>query len=246
MTINEAFWKIHNDLPRQAPGSVETTAKLFAVATKDRQFQTAIDMGCGPGRSTLFIAEKGLDVVAIDTHDHFLDELQTAAKQQNLTDRITAKHMAMEAVDYPDASFDVVWAESTAYLIGWREALIGWKRLLKPNGKIVATDCFWITNNRSPEAIAFWESDGEMKNTVEQAERIARECGYSIDMIYIQPDSDWFIEYYDPMEQRLAELRLDADPEMQEAIRMTEEEIDVRRRYGDEYAHVGFVLSVVG
>ena len=71
MTVTESFWRIHNRLPRQAPGSDETSLRLLNVAGNPAG--KALDIGCGPGRASLLLAESGLEVVAIDTHQPFLD-----------------------------------------------------------------------------------------------------------------------------------------------------------------------------
>ena len=148
----------------------------------------------------------------------------------------------MDDPPFPNASFDLVWAEGTAYILGWDKALRQWKRLLAPNGKLVATDTFWLTENRSPGAAAFWAADPLMM-TVDDAAEIARRAGYVVVDTYVQPESDWCDEYYDPLSSRVDELAPGADPQMQEALAMTSTEIDVRRRYGAEYGHVGFVLA---
>jgi SAM-dependent methyltransferase len=237
MTIDEAFWKLHEKLPRQTAGSDQTTERLFAIASTDSSLSTAIDMGCGSGRASL-----ALQVTAIDTHPAFLTELLDAAQAQGLTDKISIENMSMDFVSYPDASFDLVWAEGTMYLIGWERALQEWRRLLKPGGKLVATDCFWLTDKPSPETKKFWEADPLMMS-VEKARKIAENTGYKVKYIYEQPDEDWFAEYYNPLEERIQTAANSTDPGMQEAIAMARMEIEIRRKYGNEYGHVGFVLE---
>ncbi len=243
MADKSAFWKIHEDLPRQGPGSDETTQKLFDAANADHHLKTAIDMGCGPGRASLLLATHGLDVTAIDKNDDFLQQLKQDAEAKSLSEKITTTNMSMSSVDYPDASFDLIWAEGTAYLIGWEKALMEWRRLLKSSGKLVATDCFWLTNDRSPDAIEFWKADPLMM-TIEAATKIAQNAGYAVDYTYTQPDSDWFDEYYDPIERKIVVLSEMPNEEMRIALAATRQEIDVRRKYGNEYGHVGFVLRV--
>src|SRR5688500_18293434 len=98
MTTKEAFLIIHENLPRQGPGSDDTTNKLLDYATKANRIQTAIDMGCGPGRSTLIMAARGIAVTAIDTHQPFLDELASEAKSKGLTDKIKIENVSMDEI----------------------------------------------------------------------------------------------------------------------------------------------------
>lgn len=242
MSVDGAFWQVHEDLPRQGPGSNVTTLRLFNSADPRREFRDAIDMGCGPGRASLLLASLGLHVTAIDTHAPFLGQLRRDAQAQSLIDKVEIVQLSMDDTPFLDASFDLVWAEGTAYILGWDRALRQWKRLLTPNGRLVATDSFWLTQDRSPEAVEFWAADPLMM-TVDEAAEIARQAGYVVVDTYVQPDSDWFDEYYEPLLGRVDELAPGTDPQMQEVLAMTRTEIDVRRRYGAEYGHVGFVLA---
>lgn len=242
MTNKEAFWTIHEDLPRQGPGSDATTQSLLDVANASHGLKRAIDMGCGPGRASLLLAATGLEVVSIDTHEPFLNQLRASATEERLADKIEIQNMSMDNLSYPDASFDLIWAEGTAYIIGLEKALKEWKRLLKPHGKVVFTDCFWLTDKRSPDAIEFWKADPLMM-TVEQASELATSLGYLVDYTYVQPDSDWFDEYYNPLTEKITTLKDNSDENMQKALEMTRVEIDVRKNHGTEYGHVGFVLS---
>lgn len=69
MQLDEAFWKIHEGLPRQAPGSDVTTQTLYNLAGKPKG--KALDIGCGPGRSALVLAKHGMHVTAVDTYQLF-------------------------------------------------------------------------------------------------------------------------------------------------------------------------------
>lgn len=80
--------------------------------------------------------------------------------------------------------------------------------------------------------------------TVEAATEIVEKAGYKVIYTYVQPDTDWFDEYYNPLEQKLAQLSADANEEMKDAIDNTTQEIKVRREHGDEFGHVAFVLSL--
>ena len=65
----------------------------------------------------------------------------------------------MEALDYPDGSFDLIWAEASAYSMGVEKALSEWPKLLRRNGSIALSEVCWLTDNPSKELKSFW--DGE-------------------------------------------------------------------------------------
>src|SRR5690606_8087057 len=85
MNLTEAFWKIHEGLPRQSPGSDAATRNMLRLAGGATKFKNALDIGCGPGRASLILAEQGIKVTAIDLSDNFLTRLRESAKEKNLS-----------------------------------------------------------------------------------------------------------------------------------------------------------------
>lgn len=241
MTLNEAFWKIHTGLPRQAPGSNETTLHLLELAGNPKG--RGLEIGCGQGRASLLLAGSGITLVATDTHQPFLDELVQAAHAAGLSEKIITQNISMDALDYPNESFDVLWAEGSAYILGWERAIQQWKRLLKPAGVLVATECCWLTNTPSLEAKQFWVKGYPTMLPVEVATEVAARHGYNVIARYTLPASDWFDEYYSPMKNRHTFLSAGADDSLEQAIALGQAEIELYEKHGDEYGYVGFVLK---
>ncbi|GGP86191.1 class I SAM-dependent methyltransferase [Saccharothrix coeruleofusca] len=236
--MSEAFFALHHDLPRQGPGSDATTRLLLALAGPLPDRPRALDIGCGPGRSALVLAEAGAEVTAVDTHEPFLDQLRRSAVRRGL--RVTAEHRSMTDLPYPDASFDLVWAEGSAYLMGFDQALSAWRRLLAPGGALVVTECGWTTLDPAPAARAFWDAAYPLRTTA-QTITAATRAGYTVTATYLLPDRDWFDEYYAPLERR-ADAADPALPGMAEALAWTRREIDLRRAHGADYGYTGYVL----
>src|SRR5262249_11799155 len=59
---------------------------------------------------------------------------------------------SMSALDFPDASFDLIWSEGAIYVMGFAEGLRAWKRLLKPHGAIAVTELSWLGPDIPEEA----------------------------------------------------------------------------------------------
>ncbi|MEU5576317.1 bifunctional class I SAM-dependent methyltransferase/N-acetyltransferase [Streptomyces huasconensis] len=243
-SITDAFFALHHGLPRQGPGSDDTTRRLLSLAGARPEHPQVLDLGCGPSRAALLLAaEAGAEVAAVDLHEPFLDELRASAKARGLAGSITPVKADMAQLPYADGSFDLVWAESSAYAVGFDKALRSWRRLLAPGGTLVVTECEWTTAEPSAAARAFWERHYTLRTGEENA-RAATAAGYSVLGVHRQPESDWE-EYYGPLAAR-ADAADPASPGMAEALAATREEIAMRREHGAEYGYTGYVLRPVG
>ncbi|MFD8635494.1 GNAT family N-acetyltransferase [Streptomyces sp. NPDC059533] len=246
----EAFFTLHHGLPRQAPGSDASTRHLLSLCGPLPKRPRVLDLGCGPGRSALLLAAEagadGAEVTAVDLHGPFLEELRAEARARGLADRVRtvrADMGALPAEEFPDGSFDLVWAEGSAYTIGFDTALARWRRLLAPGGTIVLTECEWTVAEPSPGARAFWDAQCPLRSTAGNL-AAAQSAGYRVLGVHHLPDSDW-AEYYGPLAERVRTGSGAGSPAMEAALAATREELDVRARHGHEYGYTGYVLRPV-
>ncbi|KQX50873.1 MULTISPECIES: bifunctional class I SAM-dependent methyltransferase/N-acetyltransferase [unclassified Streptomyces] len=238
--LHDAFFALHHGLPRQGPGSDTTTRRLLTLAGRLPERPRVLDLGCGPGRSALLLAaEAGAEVTAVDTHEPFLAELREAAAARGLDGSIDTLRADMGALPFPDGSFDLVWAESSVFVLGFDRALTEWRRLLAPGGVLVLTECVWTTDEPGPTARAFWEEHYTLRGvTANTAAAVG--AGYHVVATLLQPESDWD-EYYVPLAAHADAADLTV-PGTAEAVAGARAEIALRREHGSDYGYAGFVL----
>ncbi|MEU3477961.1 bifunctional class I SAM-dependent methyltransferase/N-acetyltransferase [Streptomyces sp. NPDC033754] len=238
--LYDSFFALHHGLPRQGPGSDTTTRRLLALVGRLPERPRVLDLGCGPGRSALLLAaEAGAEVTAVDTHEPFLAELRESAAARGLDGSVHTIDADMGALPFPDGSFDLVWAESSVFVLGFDRALAEWRRLLAPGGTLVLTECVWTTGEPGPEARAFWEEHYTLRTVAGNA-AAAVGAGYHVLGTVPQSESDWD-EYYVPLAAH-ADAADTTVPGMAEAVAGARAEIALRREHGTDYGYAGFVL----
>lgn len=120
----ELLFEVFEDTPRQGPGSVESTRHALRLLPDFLQVERVLDFGCGTGGSTIVLAQDtGAHVTAVDIHPPFLAALRARAGALGLADRITTVSAEMANTTSLGTGFDLVWAEGSAYSIGFENAL---------------------------------------------------------------------------------------------------------------------------
>ena len=138
----EIFWDVQRGLPRQGPGSEASTLEALALCAGLPERLALLDIGCGPGMQTVALAKALADghLMAVDIHQEYLDELKERAKAARVAERIDILAGDMHALPFPPQSFDLIWSEGAAYIMGFGKALVAGKRFLKTNGYIAVSE----------------------------------------------------------------------------------------------------------
>jgi SAM-dependent methyltransferase len=241
------MFRLFEGLPRQGPGSEactrEALRRLPALAAAPR----VLDLGCGSGASTMVLAAAlRTKVIAIDTHQPFLDQLRMTARERGLEQLIETRCADMAAPGLPEGSVDLLWSEGAIYLLGFGDGLSLWHPLLALRGLAAVSECSWLRPNPPAEVATFWREAYPGMGSIEDNVVRARSLGLDVLDHFALPAQAWWDEYYEPLEQRMAAQAPRADPSLAEVIAETRREIDLFRRFGDTYGYVFYLMRSTG
>jgi len=236
------LFELFENTPRQGPGSVATTRRALGLLPGSLRVERVLDLGCGTGGSTLVLAkDTGAHVTAVDIHPPFLATLRVRAEERGLADRITTVAADMANATSLGAGFDLIWAEGSAYSMGFENALRRWRPLLRRAGCLVVTELVWFVAEPAERARAFFA--GEYPDMRDEATRIdqARSAGYELPGSFRLPAADWHA-YYAGLEaplrdaiSRRGELGIYATTRLEQAI---------YEACGDDYGYLCLVMQV--
>ncbi len=114
--------------------------ELFPFYSKYANFKDKkiLEVGCGMGGFSVFLAQKGAEVAAVDfeLYDKVLKTARKFAERKNV--RIDFRLADAQRLDFPDGFFDVIVMNSVVEHLEEPLKVFGeCKRVLKPEGKIL-------------------------------------------------------------------------------------------------------------
>ncbi len=240
------FFELHSGLPQEGPGNQASTARALGFAQPLPQDANVLDIACGPGRQTLDLADllPHATITAIDSHPPFVEEANRCFAARDLAGRVTARLGDMQELDLPPASFDLIWCEGAAYIMGVEHALRAWRTLLKPGGRLALSDAVWLRPDPPDPVRRSWDEYPAMTDSAGCRERV-RTGGYDLLGDFVLPQEAWW-DYYKPQEQRLPELveRYAGDPSAQALLAAFQAEIDTYRDFGAYYGYLFLVMAL--
>jgi len=183
------------------------TRKAFHLLPKCKN-PHILDIGCGTGVSTIELANISDGyVTGIDIDETSLNLLQRKIKETRLSNRVELIKDSMLNMDFPEESFDIIWAEGSIFVMGFEQSIQKWRRYLKPSGFLVIHD--------------------ENKDKIEKLQVIPL-CGYRLIAQFEISIDSWWSDYFTPLEQLIKRLRhrYPDDSELQIELKKDQSEID--------------------
>jgi SAM-dependent methyltransferase len=242
------FDALHGDLPREGPGSLGTAMQALTLTQPLPDDAKVLDIGCGTGAQTVDLATllPNARITALDCHAPFLRALERKAAARGFAERLDVVRGDMNALAFEPASFDLIWCQGAAYVIGFERALREWRCLLKPNGMLAIAEPVWLRNDAPTSVRDFWSVYPAMRN-MDSLRKIAAECNYFARGDLIMKPEDWWDEYYTPLSRKIDDLRISFidNPEAQFILDDHFNEIGLYAKYADFYGYAFFVLESI-
>ncbi|MDY6917368.1 MAG: methyltransferase domain-containing protein [Chloroflexota bacterium] len=204
---NDVLSELREELATEGAFRCHYTRRAFLMLPPlDRP--RILDVGCGYGGPTVELARLSRGhVVGLDIDQQRLDRLARKAAEQGLAERVTPVHGSMFEMDFPEGSFDVIWAEGSIWLIGFERGLREWRRFLKQDGFLVVHEMAWLRPDPPEEVRRYWDGVYPGIRCVEEYLEEVPACGYDVVGYFALPEDAWWTEYYAPLERRIGELR---------------------------------------
>lgn len=247
--MNELFYELFHDMPRQGPGCDDVTTAMFdRLKPMLPQNLCILEMGCGTGAATLSLARHSPDacITAVDTDRNALAILNRRIANGALNGRVRTLATSMEDIPFPDGCADLIWSEGAIYIMGFQQGLAAWKRLLKPGGCMAVSEITWFTDDRPDELQAFWNREYPQITTEDENRKRIETAGYRfLDAVRL-PETCWTDHFYVPMRAAMERLkkRHPEDPDAILVLREFESEIALYETYRDHFDYTFYLMQL--
>lgn len=233
------FMKVYEPLEYWGPGSVGDTDKALSLVPIE--LKHVLDIGCGKGLATQVLAKQtDAKITALDNEQSALNDLANRFEQQGISKRLETVNASMTQLPFSKESFDLIWAEGSAYIMGVKNALTDWKPFLCKSGYMVISDMVWRTDSPSKESIELWEREYPDIQLVQTRIKQMQKAGYRVVNHFLQTKESW-LNYYGPLQERIDELETEMPSST--ALKDIKHEVDICTQFAEEFGYHMFVLA---
>jgi SAM-dependent methyltransferase len=173
---------------------LEHTRQAYALLPPfDAAAPRILDIGCGTGAPSVELARlSGGEVVGIDVDEAALEVMRKRVAEAGLGDRVTVRYDSIYETGFPDASFELLWAEGVLHLLDTDRSLPQCRRLLKPGCHLVMHETnLWFDGVR---------------------DRLA-DFGFALRQKHPLPEHYWLTAYAEPLDEKLRAFMRTRDAE---------------------------------
>jgi SAM-dependent methyltransferase len=240
----EYFLEIYGGVPRAGPGSSESTRRAYELMSGVPKSPRILDVGCGPGVQTVDLLKiSGGKVLALDFLPLMIERTKFNVAHAGFSERLEVLEQDMKQMDFPPASFDVIWSEGAIYNLGFENGLKKVKNFVRPGGYVAVSEVVWLKPHPPAPVVEFWEQYPEI-DTIENKLAVIDRLGYKREGHFVLPVSAWTVEYYDPIESLLVEKSKEWEGILEglEVIEEARHEIEIFRKYSSYFGYAFFVM----
>mgnify|MGYP001084201551 CR=1 FL=1 len=249
--MDEQTLKLMEDLHvrnhRQGPGSDAATLHALELSGIDTNTPLAIaDIGCGTGAASVLLAKHTkAHITAVDFLPAFLEKLQKDAEEAGVADRITILNADMSELPFEPEQFDVIWSEGAIYNIGFKTGIENWKKFLKPNGVLVATEITWLTPDVPEELSQYWASEYPEVAIASTKIKQLEDAGYTLLGYFPLSEECWLVEYYEPLRDSFADFmaRNDNSEAARAIVEAEKHEIALYEKFKNFYSYGCYIAQ---
>ncbi|USD63910.1 MerR family transcriptional regulator [Vibrio sp. SCSIO 43140] len=233
------FMTVFETLERWGPGSEQETLKALHAVPKAPK--NLLEVGCGKGLATKVLAENSnATITAIDNEQSALNRLVERFQQLGLAERLNTVVASMTELPFEPQSFDLIWAEGSAYIMGVEKALSQWKSFLKDHGYIMLSDMVWKTSTPSEASVEFWNQEYPDIQQVDTRLEQIKKAGYQVVDHFPMSREAW-MNYYGPLSERVIEL--ESDMSEKAAWKDIKHEVEICTQFAEEFGYHMFIVQ---
>ncbi len=151
----------------------------------------------------------------------------------------------MDTLPFPPASYDLLWAEGSIFIMGVERGITAWKKFIRPGGYLAFTEAVWFTVTPSAEVKEFWQEIYPDIKDVRGIQTVAEKAGYFWITSFPLPAFAWWDDYYTPFLARLPALEntYRDNAEARTILAGMKQEISLFRRHSHEYGYQFILLK---
>jgi len=164
------------------------------------------------------------NITALDNDQSQLDRLAVKLREKGLDDRVKILNKSIIDMNFPDESFDIIWAEGSIFAIGFKNGLKRWRDFIKPGGFLVVHD--------------------EMEDVAKKLKQAA-DCGYNLIEHFTLSIEVWGAEYFEPLEREIQEFatKHQGNSEILAVLDNSRQAIEMYKKKPERCSSVYFILQ---
>nr|XP_042902530.1 phosphomethylethanolamine N-methyltransferase isoform X2 [Parasteatoda tepidariorum] len=158
-----------------------TTTKKYVSLLDLKPGQKVLDVGCGIGGHSFYMAEKhGVEVLGVDLSVNMMTvATEYLSEKPQLADKVKFVICDVTRSIYDDNAFDTIYSRDTLLHIPNKDELFtNFLKWLKPGGKILFTDYSRSEKEISPNFEAYIKDRGYNLLTTNQYKELLEKCGF--------------------------------------------------------------------